>query len=61
MFRYMNSTGERYAVYSWKLVNTDKLKEGQRDSQELRDMEKHILKDFDDSIKTRDAEHTTVG
>ncbi len=47
-------------VYSWKLVSTDKLKEGQRDSQALRDMEKRILKDLDDSIKTRDAEHTTV-
>ena len=60
MFRYTDSTGERHTVYSWKLVSTDKLKEGQRDSQALRDMEKRILKDLDDSIKTRDAEHTTV-
>lgn len=60
MFRYTDSTGERHTVYSWKLVSTDKLKEGQRNSQALRDMEKRILKDLDDSIKTRDAEHTTV-
>ena len=60
MFRYTDNTGERHTVYSWKLVSTDKLKEGQRDSQALRDMEKRILKDLDDSIKTRDAEHTTV-
>ena len=60
MFRYTDGTGERHTVYSWKLVSTDKLKEGQRDSQALRDMEKRILKDLDDSIKTRDAEHTTV-
>lgn len=60
MFRYPDNTGERHTVYSWKLVSTDKLKEGQRDSQELRDMKKRILKDLDDSIKTRDAEHMTV-
>lgn len=60
MFRYTDGTGERHTVYSWKLVSTDKLKERQRDSQALRDMEKRILKDLDDSIKTRDAEHTTV-
>ena len=30
MFRYTDSTGERHTVYSWKLVSTDKLKEGHR-------------------------------
>lgn len=60
MFRYTDSTGKRRAVYSWKLVSTDRLKEGQRDSQSLRDKEKRILKDLDDKIKTNDAEHTTV-
>lgn len=60
MFRYTDGTGKRRAVYSWKLVNTDKLKEGQRGSQSLRDKEKRILKDLDDKIKTNDAEHTTV-
>ena len=55
-----DSTGEKHTVYSWKLVSMDKLKEGQRNSQALRDIEKRILKDLDDSIKTRDAEHTTV-
>lgn len=60
MFRYTDSSGKRRAVYSWKLVSTDKLKEGQRGSQSLRDKEKHILKDIDDDIKTNDAEQTTV-
>lgn len=60
MFRYTDSTGKRRAVYSWKLVSTDRLKEGQRDSQSLRDKENRILKDLDDKIKTNDAEHTTV-
>lgn len=60
MFRYTDSSGKRRTVYSWKLVSTDRLKEGQRDSQSLRDKEKRILKDLDDKIKTNDAEHTTV-
>lgn len=60
MFRYTDGAGKRRAVYSWKLVSTDKLKGGQRDSQALRDKEKCILKDLDDKIKTSEAEHTTV-
>lgn len=60
MFRYTDSAGKRRAVYSWKLVSTDKLKEGQRNSQSLRDKEKRILLDIDDRIRTEDAEHITV-
>lgn len=60
MFRYTDNFGKRRAVYSWRLVDTDRLKTGQRDSQSLRDKEKRILKDLDDKIKTNDAEHTTV-
>lgn len=60
MFRYTDSLGVRRTVYSWRLVSTDKLKEGQRDSQALRDKEKLILKDLEDKIRTKDAENTTV-
>lgn len=60
MFRYTDSTGVRRAVYSWKLVSTDKLKEGQRDSLPLREKEKLIFKDIDDQIKSCDAEKITV-
>lgn len=60
MFRYTDRAGQRRTVYSWKLVSTDKLKEGQRDSPALRDIEKRIQKDLDDKINTLDAEHTTV-
>ena len=60
MFRYMDHAGKRKTVYSWKLVSTDKLKEGQRDSESLRDKEKQILKDLDDKIETYTASHTTV-
>ncbi|MCD8254315.1 MAG: site-specific integrase [Oscillospiraceae bacterium] len=60
MFRYTDAAGARRTVYSWKLVDTDKLKEGQRGSQSLRDKEKRILRDIDDKIKTNEAEHITV-
>lgn len=60
MFRYTDSAGKRRTVYSWKLVGTDRLREGQRDVQSLRDKEKRILKDLDDKVQTNDAEHTTA-
>lgn len=60
MFRYTDSSGKRRAVYSWKLVSTDRLKEGQRDSESLRDKESKILKDLDDDIKTWDADNIKV-
>lgn len=62
MFRYTDGTGERHNVYSWKLVSTDKLKEGQRDSQALRDMEKRILKDLlSEKIRRFLRSYETVG
>lgn len=60
MFRYVDGTGTRKTVYSWKLVNTDKLKDGQKGDESLRDKEKRILKDLDDKIRTFDASVTTV-
>ena len=60
VFRYTDTNGREQSVYSWRLVNTDKIKEGQRDSGALRDIEKQILKDLDDQIKTREANRTTV-
>lgn len=59
-FRYIDETGKRRTVYSWKLVETDRLKEGQRGKESLREKEKRILRDVDDHIKTYDAERTTV-
>lgn len=59
-FRYTDESGERKTVYSWKLVETDKLKSGQRGQESLREKEKKILKDLDDHIRTNDAEKMTV-
>lgn len=60
MFRYTGSDGKRYTVYSWKLVDTDKMPDGKRGCVALRDMEKQILKDLDDDIRTSDAELLSV-
>lgn len=59
-FRYTDENGERKTVYSWKLVETDKLKDGQRGQESLREKEKRILKDIDDHIRTKKAERVTV-
>ncbi len=59
-FRYTDESGERRTVYSWKLVETDKLKEGQRGQESLREKEKRILKDLDDHIRNKSAEQVAV-
>ena len=55
-FRYTYENGERRTVYSWKLVATNKLKDGLRGQESLRDKEKRILKDLDGHIKTKRGE-----
>lgn len=58
-FQYTDNDGKRRAVYSWRLVETDKTKEAQQ-QESLREKEKKILKDLDDHIKTQSAEQLTV-
>lgn len=60
MFRYTDREGKRQTVYSWKLVDTDKVPEGKRCKIALRDMEKQINRDLDDDIRTADANKITV-
>lgn len=60
MFRYTDKSGKRQTVYSWKLVDTDKVPSGKRCSISLRDLEKAITKDIDDGIRTAEATSTTV-
>lgn len=59
-FQYTDNDGCRRAVYSWKLVETDRLKADQRQQESLREKEKRILQDINDYIKTQSAEQTTV-
>lgn len=60
VYRYTDCTGKRIAVYSWKLVSTDKLKSGQRECQALRDLEKQIQRDREDGIRADTAARITV-
>ena len=60
MFRYTDSNGKRQSVYSWKLVDTDKVPEGKRCTEALRDMEKQIRRDISDDIREADARQMTV-
>ncbi len=60
MFRYTDVTGKRQTVYSWKLVATDKVPDGKRCKVSLRELEKQIVRDLDDNIRTADATNTVV-
>ena len=46
MFRYTDPDGKRKAVYSWKLVSTDKVPEGKKCVMALRDIERQIQRDL---------------
>lgn len=59
-YRYDDVKGERRSIYSWKLVDTDKLPKGKRDCRALRDLEKEIQRDVDDGINSYKAERTTL-
>lgn len=60
MFRYTDQNGERQTVYSWKLVDTDKVPEGRKCARSLRDLEKEIRRDLEDNIRTKAANTMTV-
>lgn len=59
-YRYEDLNGERRSVYSWKLVETDKIPNGKRKCVALRDMEKAIQRDLDDGINTFAANRMTL-
>lgn len=54
-YRYTDKFGERKAVYSWRLVTTDKTPKGKRDDISLREKEKQIEKDLEEGIRTYEA------
>ena len=54
-YRYMDRNGNRRAVYSWRLVDTDKAPSGKRTGACLREKEKDIDKDREDGIDGRKA------
>lgn len=60
MFRYTDCDGNRKTVYSWKLVASDKVPTGKKESESLRELEKKIQRDLDDKIHVGSAETITV-
>lgn len=59
-FKYTDAKGVRRSVYSWKLVSTDKLPQGKRQCEPLRDMEKRLCRDVDDGIDTHSGTKTSL-
>lgn len=59
-FRYYDRNGKRQAVYSWRLVPTDKPPAGKRAGLCLREKEDDIQKDSRDGIDGRKAEQITL-
>ena len=59
-YRYFDVNGEKRSVYSWKLVDTDKLPKGKRDCDALRDIEKKILRDIQDGISDYRGNRTSL-
>lgn len=50
LYRYYDTKHELKSVYSWRLVETDRVPNGKRQCECLREMEKKINKDVDDGI-----------
>ena len=59
-FRYQDRNRKRQAVYSWRLVSTDRTPAGKRESLSLREKEAAIAADSRDGIDTRTAGKTTI-
>ncbi len=60
MYRYTDAGGIRRAVYSWRLVETDKAPDGKRSTEPLRTQVKRIQRDLDDGVDSHSAYRTTL-
>lgn len=59
-YRYIDVSGTRRSVYSWKLVDTDKLPNGKKPCASLREIEKEIEKELSAGLKTFEIKKLTV-
>ena len=59
-YRYIDREGKRQAVYSWRLVPTDKTPAGKRDGLCLCEKVEAIQKDNKDGIDGKKANRTTL-
>lgn len=60
MYRYNDAKGDRRCLYSWRLVKTDKLPDGKRAAEPLREMEAKVQQDLKDGIDGYKAGNTTL-
>ena len=49
-YSYYDNSGKQKSIYSWKLIATDKLPQGKRKCEPLRDKEKQLQKDLEKGI-----------
>lgn len=59
-YRYFDQNGQKHSVYSWQLVDTDKVPTGKRCKESLRSMEKRIHKAQEDGINVHNADRITL-
>ena len=59
-FQYMDSNGTRRAVYSWRLLPTDRTPAGKREDMSLREKEDEIASDNRDGIDGKAARKITL-
>lgn len=57
-YRFTDESGNRQAVYSWKLFPTDKTPAGKKDSLSLREQEEQLLINKHDGIRTATKKYT---
>ena len=60
MYRYTDAEGVRQTLYSWKLVETDRLPDGKKDGPALRTMVQKLNKDLEDGIEPGAAKDITL-
>lgn len=59
-FQYMDANGKRCAVYSWRLLPTDRTPAGKREDLSLREKEEEIAADQRDGIDGKTARKVTL-
>lgn len=59
-YRYVDLNGSRKSVYSWRLVQSDKVPTGKRITEPLRDMEKSIYKSLASGVITDPKKKITL-
>ena len=59
-YRYKDVKGNTRSIYSWKLVETDKVPNGKKSGQSLRELEKQVRRDIEDGLNSFSAYKTTL-